>query len=457
MRRILFVIPWSGFYIGNTDGNFTDEPERAPEGVVGLATYLKVHGASVKIADMQQMLRCNKGNDGKTLDELWSICQSFKPEVIGFSFFTARLEQVWHIFNDLTERFCSENRERPLLIAGGVHPTLLPQNTLLYIPFDALIIGEGELPLLRLLRGERMESIKGFFLPGSENTEKADIISNLDEIPFPDWDLVNKSFYTQPSHQISNAAIHRVMPVTFGRGCMYRCNFCAHNCFLYARCHSSEYFIEKIKWVSQQCNVSTFIIQDSSIGNFRHTWEDVCHRLISLGTPYRWWTNLRVNQVDEEFLKLLKEAGCIKLFFGFESGSQRILDTMNKRITVEQCRKAAQLCHKMDIPFYTSYIVNYFGEREEDLELTEQLIFETRPTSLAINKFSPVPGSVDYDNNVPVIEPYIRDIHDWTMLGILNFPILFGDMPQERFEYWYNRLRSLKKYINTHETIITKP
>ena len=86
MKRILFIIPWSGFYIGNANCNFADEPERAPEGVVGLATYLKVHGIQVKIADMQQMLRCNKGDDKKTLDELWSICQSFNPEVIGFSF-----------------------------------------------------------------------------------------------------------------------------------------------------------------------------------------------------------------------------------------------------------------------------------------------------------------------------------------------------------------------------------
>lgn len=456
MRRILFIIPWSGFYIGNTDCNFTDEPERAPEGVVGLATYLKVHGASVKIADMQQMLRCNKGDDNKTLDELWAMCRSFEPEVIGFSFFTARFQYALHIFNDLTERFREGNQRRPLLIAGGVHPTLLPQNTLSYIPFDAVVIGEGELPLLRLLRGERMELIKGFFLSGNKNMEKADVISDLDEIPFPDWNLIDKDFYTQSSHQISNAVVHRVIPITFGRGCMYRCNFCAHNCFLHARCHSAGYFVEKMKWVSRQCAVDTFIIQDSSIGNFRRMWEDVCRRLISQGTPYRWWANLRVNQVDEDFLILLRKAGCIKLFFGFESGSQRILDRMNKRITVEQCRRAARLCHKIGIPFYTSYIINYFGEREDDLELTERLIVETRPTSLAINKFSPVPGSVDYDNNKPVIEPYIKDTRDWTMLGMLNFPMLFGDMPHERFEYWHSRLQSLKKYINTHETVTAK-
>jgi radical SAM superfamily enzyme YgiQ (UPF0313 family) len=340
------------------------------------------------------------------------------------------------------------------MIAGGVHPTLLPENTLSYIPFDAVIIGEGELPLLQLLSGKNIGDIKGIYFPGKNTIEKADVISDLDNLPFPDWDLVDKEFYTQPSHQISNTITHKVMPITFGRGCIYKCNFCAHNCFLYARCHSSEYFIKKMDWVSHQCGVNTFIIQDSSIGNFRNTWMEVCSKLIEKGAPYQWWANLRANQADEKFLMLLKEAGCIKLFFGFESGSQRILDKMNKRIKVEQCRQAAFLCHKIGIPFYTSYIVNYFDETELDLELTAQLIYETRPTSLAINKFSPVPGSIDFENHIAIIKPYINDIRDWGMLGMLNFPVLFGDMPQERFEYWYNYLRSLKQYINTHETTI---
>ena len=456
MKRMLFIIPWSEFYIGNTDCNFTDEPERASEGVVGLATYLKAHGILVKIADMQRMLRCNKGDDNQTLNDLWSICQSFNPEVIGFSFFTARFQYASHIFKYITGRFQKKKLERPLMIAGGVHPTLLPENTLSYIPFDAVIIGEGEIPLLQLLSGVRMEKIKGVFFLGKLSIEKADVISNLDELPFPDWNLVDKEFYTQPSHQISNTDIHKVMPITFGRGCMYRCNFCAHNCFLYARCHSSEYFINKMKWVSHQCGVDTFIVQDSSIGNFRDIWSEVCIKLIKLGTPYKWWANLRVNQVDENFLRLLKQAGCIKLFFGFKSGSQHILDKMNKRITVEQCRQTALLCHKIGIPFYSSYIVNYFDETEEDLELTAQLILETKPTSLAINIFSPVPGSIDYDKNISIIEPYIKNIHDWTKLGMLNLPLLFGNMSQGRFGYWYNYLRNLKKYINAHETIIGK-
>ncbi len=451
MKRMLFIIPWSGYYINNAACTFEESPERAPEGVVGLATFLAAHGFPIQIADMLVLLRQHKGNVDAAINSLWELCNTFKPDIIGFAFFTARFEYAEQIFSAITKRYDAEQVSRPMLIAGGVHPTLLPELTLQFIPFDALVIGEGEYPLLQLLQGDNPRNIKGIYLPGDTEIIKADVVRNLDDLPIPNWSLVDKEFYSQPSYQISNTQSHRVMPITFGRSCKYRCNFCAHSCFLSARCHSAKYFIQKMHSVAQQCNINTFVIQDSSIGNFREVWEEVCNDLIALGSPYRWWANLRVNQVDEEFLLLLKKAGCMKLFFGFESGSQRILDKMNKRITVEQCRTAAQLCHKIGIPFYTSYIVNYFDEEESDLQQTEQLIKETNPTSLAINKFSPIPGSKDYDANKSLIDPYIHSLQDWTRLGMLISPRRFGNMTDETFDYWYTYLRNLKKMINENE------
>lgn len=452
MKRMLFIIPWSTYYVGKKDLSFLDNPERPPEGVVVLASYLIKQGADIKIADLMRELRRNNGDVVRTLDWLWELCSDFNPDVIGFSFFTARFENVKDIYDDLKARYDNCFNQNPLFIAGGVHPTLMPQITLQYIPFDYLIIGEGEISLTKLLKGENLIDIPGIYKNDDNIITYSEILDNLDQLPFPDWSLIDFDFYTQSSHQLSSVAVHKVMPLTFGRSCVYRCNFCAHNCFLKARFHSAEYFIRKMEYVARQCDIKTFIIQDSSIGNFRKSWVEVCKRLIKMGSPYQWWANLRVNQVDELFLNLLKKAGCIKLFFGFESGSQRMLDHMNKKITVEQCRNAARLCHKLNIPFYSSYIVNYFGETEEDLEKTEQLIIETKPDSLAINKFSPIPGSIDYEKCKGSILPLINDIHDWTNLGMLIAPKLFGNMTEERFEYWFSHLKQLKEYINTHES-----
>lgn len=437
--------------MGNTDVDFAMTPERAPEGVVALATYLKSEGADVQIADMLGLLIRQRGDTGKALDILFRQCREFRPDVIGFSFFTARLSTSADIFTALDSFYKNSGMDRPLIIAGGVHATLLPRLTFAQIPFDALALGEGEYALLRLLGGASVSSIEGMMLPGGEPSYPRNVIRNLDSLPIADWSLVDKELYAQPAYQISGGRKDSVVPITFGRGCMYRCNFCAHASFLAPRSHSAEFFIGKMDSYASQCGVDTFIIQDSSIGNFRKEWTRVCHMLIERGTHYRWWANLRANQVDEEFLILLKRAGCVKLFFGFESGSQRVLDRMNKRVSVDQCREAARLCHKVGLPFYASFIVNYFDEEESDLELTEQLIMQTKPTSLAVNRFSPIPGSHDFDSHADIISPTLNTIDDWTQLGMLCSDLLFGNMPRERFEYWYAKLRNLKRRINSHE------
>lgn len=453
---MLFIIPWSEYYIGRSECNFAQYPERAPEGVVRLATYLKNKGAEIRIADMQYLCRKNRGSITAAMDVLWDICCDFTPEVIGFSFFTARFEFASDIFFKIKTRYNEAEVSLPLLIGGGVHPTLLPSITLEHIPFDAVIVGEGERPLESLLALDSwndLDKIPGVYTTGSSTAEHGQILENLDDIPVPDWSLIDKVYYSQPSYLLSGKRLDRVMPITFSRSCAYRCNFCAHNCFLKARCHSAGYFIEMMDNVALQCNVETFIIQDSSIGNFKIEWSKVCEELIKRGTPYKWWANLRANQADEEFLLLLRDAGCIKLFFGFESGSQRILDRMGKRITVEQCERAADLCHKLDIDFYTSYIINYFGETDEDLELTEKLIRRTRPTTLAINKFSPIPGSKDYELHREEIDTVLATLHDWTNLGMLNLPLYFSNMTYDRYAQWERSFRELKRSINSHESI----
>jgi len=448
MKSILFVIPWKASLVNCGKVNDSQYVERAPENVVALATYLRVQGARVEIADLSPTLVACEGNVEDCLIQLKLKCQRFNPDVIGLSFFTARFEFAADITSYLRLTF---TQNTPLIIAGGVHPTLLPTVTYEYIPFDALVIGEGELPLTALLKGEPLNQIKGVFLPNQDKPVAADFIKDLDSLPFPEWDLLDKEYYAQPSYLISYTQLNRVMPLRFSRGCNYRCNFCAHSCFLSARCHSPEYFVEMMKLTSKQCNVSSFLIQDSSVGNFKQEWSKVCELLISSKANYNWWANLRVNQVDEDFLRLLKQAGCSKVFFGFESGSERILEKMNKKITTEQCYKAAELCHKVGVPFYSSYIVNYFGEKEEDLQATEEMILLTSPTSLAINKFSPIPGSLDYDRNEELIKPYLTSIHSWTTLGMLLSPVLFGNMTSERFDYWFKRLKALKSKINNYE------
>lgn len=451
MKKILFIIPWTTYFIENKDATFADEPERAPEGVVGMATFLKSRGVPVRVVDLQSVLRRHYGDRQAALDILWNECMAFCPDIISFSFYTRRFENAADVYEWLTQKYDKTGINHPPIISGGIHCTLLPEVTMQFIPFDALVIGEGELPLLELAKGTPIDSIKGFWKKGQTTKVAADVVENFDDMPFPDWSLIDKDFYSQPCHMISEGRLHRVMPISFSRSCRYNCNFCAHSCYFKLRHHSADYFIRKIDDQARQCHVTHFIMQDSNIGNFTDEWSRVCRMLIAKGRPYKWWANLRVNQCNEDYLRLLKDAGCIKLFFGFESGSQRILDRMNKRITVDQCRRAAEMCHKVGMPFYASFVVNYFGEEESDLEQTEKLILETHPTTVAVNKFAPNPGSKDFDMCRPELEHLLTDVHGWTRLGAWKSPRLYGNMSEDRFNYWFKRLLDLRKRININE------
>ena len=112
MKSILFIIPWSNYYVVNND-SFADSPERAPEGVVSLATYLSELGIPVQIADMMQILRANNGDANVALNILWDICNDFNPDVIGFSFFTARFKPTLDIYNSLRSKYISNETDLP--------------------------------------------------------------------------------------------------------------------------------------------------------------------------------------------------------------------------------------------------------------------------------------------------------------------------------------------------------
>jgi radical SAM superfamily enzyme YgiQ (UPF0313 family) len=147
-----------------------------------------------------------------------------------------------------------------------------------------------------------------------------------------------------------------------------------------------------------------------------------------------WMAQLSTNVVDESVLSRMKEAGCVHVEYGFESGSQRILDLMNKRTTVEGNRKAAVLTKKSGIRFQGNFIAGYPGETEEDFKLSVSFMCDVRPNNIALNIFMPLPGTIIYKKLKA--EGKLR--HNWDDLGNSETPsINYADMPPDTFEKLY--------------------
>ena len=186
--------------------------------------------------------------------------------------------------------------------------------------------------------------------------------------------------------------------------------------------------------------IHAFYFIDSSIGNNPKLLRDFCDKIIetNLNKSIKWYGNIRVDQVDEELLKLMWEAGCRYLFYGFESGSQRILDLMNKRVRVEDNYRVAELHNKLKFPYNASMIFGYLGEREDDIRKSMKFLRAVLPPSVGINCYVPLPGSPDYYRLLQQGEIHINNPVEWRTIGECNPSKIYADIPEERFKELLN-------------------
>jgi radical SAM superfamily enzyme YgiQ (UPF0313 family) len=165
-----------------------------------------------------------------------------------------------------------------------------------------------------------------------------------------------------------------------------------------------------------------------------------------------WYGDIRVNIVDEESLRLFKESGCLTISFGVESGSQKILDNMNKRITVDQIKKTIKTCLKLDLIPGMGMIIGYPGENKNTIQETINMFKEIGYPALKFRYITPYPGSRLYNecvknNIIKDEEKYLESIGDGT--GPYRYRFNFTDFSDEELTailpYTVNTI--LKNYL----------
>jgi radical SAM superfamily enzyme YgiQ (UPF0313 family) len=260
-------------------------------------------------------------------------------------------------------------------------------------------------------------------------------VKDLDSLPFPDWSMIDYSFYSYPTYARIKVQKSSSLDIMMGRGCTKRCSFCAYSATSSVRYYSAGYLIRQIKYMISQFGIHEFYFIDSSIGNNKKLLLEFCHRMIEaeLSNTVQWYGNIRVDQVDEDLLKLMWAAGCRYLFYGFESGSQRILDLMNKKVKVEDNYRVAELHNKLQFPYNASMIFGYPGESEEDIQESMKLLRSVLPPSVGINCYVPLPGSPDYYRLLQEGKIHISNPVEWRTIGECNPSKIYADIPVERF------------------------
>ncbi|MBF0140508.1 MAG: cobalamin-dependent protein [Magnetococcales bacterium] len=422
-----------------------------PLGIAILGGVLKRDGHTIQLVDPLNLEQ----------DEIVRKIVTFGPDLIGISCMTLN-------FSVAVETMQQLRRQVPpdvIFCAGGLHPTVMPEDALGKLGVDFIIVGEGEIPLAHacrvLQRGQpitpHLPTIPGAAYRDAEGnlvTNPAEVLANLDSLPNPAWKDLDMELYLRPPGFIRGSIFNRVGVVMYSRGCPYLCTYCSSAAMFHrrARFHSTEYMVAKIRRLRTDYHIDAYYFTDETFGLKRSRLLHLCAGLKTVGLP--WGCSTRVNLLDEATLHVMRDAGCIHIDVGVESGSQRVRDVLQRGQRQEIFKEIFSICHRLKIRAFAQVMVGCPGETREEVAETIEMLQALRPTYTQVSIFTPLPGTTAFEEYRTQLEPiaeYVARLNDFDIANTTKPLVNLSAMTdQEILESRARILRSMfyNNYIN---------
>ena len=376
-----------------------------------MASTLRSTGHAAKIIDAPA--------SGISNEEAVSLALQYGTSYIGI---TATTDTIF-VAGEVADLIKSRSRDTKVII-GGPHVTAVPENTLAtFASFDVGVIGEGEETLKELLRalesGNKLDEVKGIvYRSGDEISVTAPrrFIQDLDTLPFPAWDLLPEFPRSYKPTILNYKRLPSTSLVT-SRGCPGKCAFCDTKVFgSRYRAHSAAYVLDTIDYLKRNYGIKDICFYDDAFTTLKKRLAELCQGLRDRNMRVAWSCQARVNVVDYEMMKMMKESGCWKISFGIESASDDILKLMDKKTTTEQARSAVAAAKRAGLEVEGYFILGFFGESKTTLKITREFIMKSDLDSVLLSYFLPFPGSPAY----PQVKEYGEFKEDWRNMNALD-------------------------------------
>jgi len=420
-KKILLMIPRGGYYVLSYTQLKITQPAL---GLGYISSYLRSKGYDVSIVDAN--LRGLSGN------KLQSLLIELQPQIVGVSFTTMGRFAAFELI-----RLVKKTLPNTITIAGGPHVSLTADDTLTSInELDIIVRGEGEETTKELIdalgNGNDLSKIAGISYRKDNNiihNPPRTFIKDLDSLPFPEQKLDEYNF----QRHVPGKGVIKFGSILASRGCPYNCYFCSLKTLWSRRVRyrSPENVIDELLYLKDKYNIRGFHILDDTFTLNRKWVEDICDLLEKRELNLSFICHIRVDSVDFNLLKRMKEVGCYELSYGVESGSPRILDeVIGKKTKIEQIRNVRTWCMDLGIHPLESFIVSHPTETKEDLDETWKLILESPcKDGVTINFLRIYPGTeVEKIAREKEILP-----HEFSWAKRFNqkidIPSLHGDVP----------------------------
>jgi len=421
--------------------------EYPPLGLAYIAAVLEKNGYNeIKIVDMPV--------EGVTEEKLRQILDEFDPQIVGITATTPTITYSLKV-----ARLCKGALPKVMVVIGGPHATAVPEHVLSDGSVDVAVRGEGEITMLELVQNaEKGTSFKD--VAGVSYREEGKIVHNqprgviedLDTLPLPARHLlpIKQYFYVDVKKT-------PMTTVFTSRGCPGLCSYCsARQTFgRRFRTRSPNNIVDELEMLVKTYGIKEVHILDDTFTLNRQRAMDICDEIIRRKLDIVWCcpNGVRVNTVDKELLEKMKAAGCYSLAFGFESGSQKVLNAVMKGITLDQSRNAIKLAKEVGIETWGFFMMGLPEDTEETIRQTIDFAKELDPDIAKFHITVPYPGTELYQKWER--EGIIKS-SDWDRYGIhasdiVDFPNISPQRLKElhkiAYKEFYMRLGYILRYL----------
>jgi radical SAM superfamily enzyme YgiQ (UPF0313 family) len=336
-------------------------------------------------------------------------------------------------------KIVKKNSPKTKVILGGPGPSGIISSGLTGrllddISFDKAIVGEGEKVIIDLIGGD----IEGKIIRGKS--------IDINEIPMPDRNIFNMQSYLQKwKENVGVTSVH----LLGSRGCPYQCSFCdktvTGNTY---RPRNIEEIVEEMEFLSKTYEPDDLYLSDDLFTISRRRVYEFCESIKNKKVSH-WSVQGRVDNVDKDMLRHMKSAGCKEIYFGIESGSDKILNKLNKGFSVMDIINAFDAAHEVGILPGAYLLIGVPGETKKDMEQTIKLIERIKPSLLNISYLTPFPGTRIYEKIKHIISLWDFECWDDFSDSVYN-PTIFEVSPKKVEEMIWNAYREMleKEKIN---------
>ncbi len=442
--EVLLINPYDENAVKNALGFITP-----PLNLMYLASSLEEESYAVKIID-DDLLQQGYENVSNQAEKL-------NPKLVGVTATTSTIKSALK-YLELIKNVLPET----LTVIGGPHTTFMPYETLKNCEnLDVVVIGEGEETIVDLTDHttqniEDINDVNGIVYRDLKDgnlktTEKRPLIKDLDKLPFPARHLVPFDSYGVSQEQTGG--------IITSRGCVYNCNYCSSSLIMGKkfRSRSPGNVVDEIEELINTYHINDIGFMDDTFMLNKKRASDIADEIKARSLDLTFVASSRVDRVDKSLLENLKSSGLKTIYYGVESGSQRILDLMKKGITLKNVEDAVKMAKDVNLDVLTSFILGYPGETEEDMNTTIDFSTKLDSDYCQYSILTPFPGTPIYKD---LIEKNLIDNEDWDRYTVLKPILKYNELGlnkklvERKLATAYLKFYTRPKYLLKHRHMI---